>query len=83
MINIFDFGEQNVTVLDASGLSCPLPLLKAKQQLNKMQSGQLLQVTTTDVGSVRDFRVFSEQSGNILIEFKEVDHQYYFLLKKI
>lgn len=52
--------------LDARGLSCPLPLLKAKQQLNRMAGGESLRVLATDPGSVRDFRVFCEQSGHVL-----------------
>lgn len=49
--------------LDTCGLDCPLPLLKAKQALNGMNSGELLRVRATDPGSQRDFRVFAEQSG--------------------
>jgi len=52
------------TELDASGLNCPLPLLKAKQSLNALKSGQLLKVICTDPGSVRDFEVFAFGSSN-------------------
>ncbi len=69
--------------LDTCGLSCPLPLLKAKQALNTMNSGDQLQVKSTDQGSWRDFRVFSEQSGNTLVTSREEDGVYtYLLLKK-
>lgn len=52
--------------LDVTGLGCPMPLLKAKQALNGMQTGQLLKVTATDPGSWKDFEVFATQSGHAL-----------------
>lgn len=55
-------------VLDASGLSCPLPLLKAKQALNRMSPGEILKVIATDSGSVRDFRVYVEHSDHELVD---------------
>lgn len=55
-------------LLDASGLSCPLPLLKAKQALSRMAPGQLLKVIATDSGSVRDFRVYVEHSDHELVD---------------
>jgi TusA-related sulfurtransferase len=68
--------------LDASGLSCPLPLLKAKQALNAMVSGQQLEVIATDQGSWRDFKVFTEQSGHILLARSQRAGVYTFLLQK-
>ncbi|MAI41968.1 MAG: sulfurtransferase TusA family protein [Candidatus Azotimanducaceae bacterium] len=68
--------------LDTSGLTCPMPLLKAKQALNNMDSGCILEVKSTDSSSVRDFEVFSMQSGNELIESKEVDGVFSYLLRK-
>jgi tRNA 2-thiouridine synthesizing protein A len=57
--------------LDATGLQCPMPLLKAKRALSGMAVGQQLRVLCTDRGSVRDFRVFAEQSGHGLITSEE------------
>lgn len=54
--------------LDARGLTCPLPILKAKKALSDMQSGELLTVLATDPGSVRDFQAFARQTGNDLVE---------------
>jgi TusA-related sulfurtransferase len=54
--------------LDTRGLSCPLPILKAKKALSEMQSGQILKVVATDAGSVRDFIAFAKQTGNELLE---------------
>ena len=69
-------------VLDVTGLNCPMPLLKAKQALNTLVPGERLQVIATDPGSVRDFRVFSEQSGHALLRSTEEDGRYYYLLEK-
>ena len=68
--------------LDACGLNCPLPLLKAKQSLNRMSSGQVLAIICTDAGSVRDFQVFAQQSGNILLESSEEQGQYFYWIEK-
>lgn len=68
--------------LDATGLNCPLPLLKAKQSLNKLDSGQVLQIVCTDPGSVRDFEVFSKQSGHELLESSEDAGTYTYRLRK-
>lgn len=53
--------------VDAKGLLCPLPILRAKKALSTIQSGQLLRVLATDPGSVRDFQAFSRQTGNELV----------------
>ena len=69
--------------LDARGLVCPMPLLKAKRAINAMTAGQKLQVLSTDQGSVRDFKVFAEQSGHILLASDETDGVYRHLLQKV
>ena len=53
--------------VDARGMNCPLPILKAKKALSAMQSGQLLRVLATDHGSMRDFQAFARQTGNELV----------------
>jgi len=53
--------------VDAKGLACPLPILKAKKALALMASGEVLQVLTTDRGAVRDFQAFAKQTGNELL----------------
>lgn len=68
--------------LDVCGLSCPLPLLKAKQALNRLGQGQTLSVVCTDPGSVRDFQVFSDQSGHELLSSKEDQGKFYYELRK-
>jgi TusA-related sulfurtransferase len=68
--------------LDTCGLDCPLPLLKAKQALNTMNSGEQLRVLATDPGSQRDFRSFAEQSGHRLLESSEQNGVFSYLLEK-
>ena len=53
--------------IDTRGLSCPLPILRAKKALSAMQSGQVLKIVATDPGSVRDFQAFARQTGNTLL----------------
>ena len=74
--------EPSPVVLDASGLNCPMPLLKAKKALNELAAGALLRVIATDPGSVRDFEVFSRQSGHALLESKQSEGRFEYLLRK-
>jgi len=68
--------------LDACGLNCPLPILRAKKTLAKMDTGKVLRVISTDPGSVKDFEAFAKQTGNELLESREQDGQFFYLLKK-
>ena len=68
--------------LDARGLNCPLPILKAKKALADMQSGQTLRVVATDAGSVRDFQAFAKQTGNELMEQQTVGEDFYHVLRR-
>jgi tRNA 2-thiouridine synthesizing protein A len=68
--------------LDARELQCPLPLLKAKRALGELESGDVLRVYATDTGSVRDFRVFAEHSGNRLLSSVEEEGVYVHVLQK-
>lgn len=68
--------------LDARGLNCPLPILKAKKALAEMTSGQILRVVATDPGSVRDFQAFARQTGNTLVGQNENDQEFTFFMKR-
>lgn len=69
-------------VLDASGLSCPLPLLKAKQALNGMQKGQVLKVLATDSGSIRDFQAYTDQVEHELLEMQVEQEPYLYIIRR-
>jgi TusA-related sulfurtransferase len=68
-------GDERALVLDVRGLNCPMPLLKAKKALNELPAAALLRVLATDPGSVRDFEVFSRQSGHQLLESAHRSHE--------
>lgn len=68
--------------LDASGLNCPLPILRAKKTLSDMESGQVLHIIATDPGSVKDFEAFSKQTGNVLMSSGEEGGKFTFMMKK-
>jgi len=68
--------------LDAKGLNCPLPILKAKKAINDVASGGTLEILATDPGSVADFEAFCRTTGNELLESKEDGGVYTYLIKK-
>jgi len=68
--------------LDARGLNCPLPILRAKKALNDMQSGQVLKILATDPGSVKDFQAFAKQTGNELLQHAETQKEFTFFMKR-
>ena len=74
----------NVDVeVDASGLSCPLPLLRLKKALQEMHSGAVVKVIATDPAAHLDFGVYVEQTGHSLLHcVKVVEQQWFFIQKK-
>ena len=68
--------------LDARGLNCPLPILKAKKALADMVSGQTLKIVATDGGSVRYFQAFAKQTGNALVHQESTGGEHITVLKR-
>jgi TusA-related sulfurtransferase len=68
--------------VDARGLNCPLPILRAKKALAELTSGQVLKVISTDPGSQRDFAAFARQTGNALVAVEPTDREWSFYLKR-
>jgi tRNA 2-thiouridine synthesizing protein A len=68
--------------VDARGLNCPLPILRAKKALADMESGQILKVFSTDPGSQRDFAAFAKQTGNEIVETSVEDKTFVFLMRR-
>jgi tRNA 2-thiouridine synthesizing protein A len=68
--------------VDARGLNCPLPILRAKKALADMDSGQILKVLATDPGSQRDFAAFAKQTGNEIVETSVEDKTFVFLMRR-
>ncbi len=73
-----DFDQE----LDARGLNCPLPILRAKKALNGMAAGETLKIISTDPGSVKDFEAFASQTGNELLDSSEEGGEFHFMMKK-
>jgi len=69
-------------VLDVKGLNCPLPILRAKKALKDVPAGGTLQVLATDPGAVKDFEAFCRTTGNELVESKQDNNVYSFLIKR-
>ncbi len=69
--------------LDAKGLNCPLPILKAKKALKGLGNGQTLEVLSTDPGSVADFEAFCRTTGNKMIEHNEEGGTYRFVIERV
>lgn len=68
--------------VDARGLNCPLPILRAKKALTDLASGKVLKVISTDPGSKRDFEAFARQTGHELVSVNEQDREWTFLLRR-
>jgi TusA-related sulfurtransferase len=68
--------------VDARGLNCPLPILRAKKALADMESGQILKVLATDPGSQRDFAAFAKQTGIDIVESTAQDKTFVFLMRR-
>ena len=68
--------------VDARGMNCPLPILKAKKALSEMESGQLLKVVATDGGSLRDFQAFARQTGNEPVEQQTAGIEFFHVLRR-
>lgn len=68
--------------LDAKGLNCPLPILRAKKALKELASGQILAIEATDPGSAKDFESFCSQTGNELIKASESGGIFFYEIRK-
>ncbi len=70
-------------VLDAKGLNCPLPILRAKKALKGMETGQTLEIIATDPGAVKDFEAFCRSTGNELVDSSQDGGTYTFIIKNM
>lgn len=68
--------------VDAKGLNCPLPILRAKKALSGMASGEVLRVIATDPGASRDFQAFAKQTGNMVLGVQQLQDAMVFFIKK-
>ncbi|MDU0206293.1 sulfurtransferase TusA family protein [Paenibacillus sp. MAH-36] len=69
-------------VVDAKGLACPMPIVKAKKGIDSLEPGQIMELQTTDKGSMKDFQAWVNQTKHELIESKEENGVFTFIVKK-
>ncbi|MEX2462636.1 MAG: sulfurtransferase TusA family protein [Paenibacillaceae bacterium] len=69
-------------VVDTKGMACPMPIVKAKKALDGLQSGQIMEVHSTDKGSVNDFQAWVKQTKHELIKYEEIHGVYTFYVRK-
>ncbi|MCU7815733.1 MAG: sulfurtransferase TusA family protein [Candidatus Thiodiazotropha sp. (ex Lucinoma kastoroae)] len=68
--------------LDARGLNCPLPILRTKKAITALASGEILEVTATDPGSVKDLDSFCSQTGHEMLSSEQIDDGFFFKIRK-
>lgn len=68
--------------LDARGMNCPLPILRTRKSLNELLAGQVLKVSATDPGAIKDMQAFTKQTGNELVSTAESGGEYIFMIRK-
>ncbi len=68
--------------LDARGLNCPLPILKTRKAIAALASGEILEITASDPGSVKDLSAFCNQTGHEMLTSETVDDGFYFRIRK-
>jgi tRNA 2-thiouridine synthesizing protein A len=69
-------------ILDASGLACPMPVVRTRQAIDELMPGEVLEVISTDRGSLQDIPAWAESTGNALLEHREEDGRFTFLIEK-
>ncbi|MEJ2610446.1 MAG: sulfurtransferase TusA family protein [Candidatus Thiodiazotropha sp.] len=74
--------NENINTLDARGLNCPLPILKTKKALATLSAGEVLQITATDPGSVKDLSSFCEQTGHEMLSSQQQSGEFHFKIRK-
>ena len=72
----------DIQILDANGLSCPLPVLRARKRLRQLDAGMILEIYVTDPAAPSDFRAFCKETGNVLISITKIDGQIVIRIQK-
>ncbi|MBP1157037.1 MULTISPECIES: sulfurtransferase TusA family protein [unclassified Paenibacillus] len=74
---------QTNIVVDTKGMACPMPIVKAKKAMDGLKAGQIMEVLSTDKGSVNDFQAWVKQTKNELIKHEEDNGVYKFFVRKL
>ncbi|WP_070120456.1 sulfurtransferase TusA family protein [Bacillus marinisedimentorum] len=73
---------ETVNIVDAKGLACPMPIVKTKKAMDKLQQGDILEIQATDKGATNDLTAWSKSSGHEMLEMKDEDGILTFWIKK-
>lgn len=76
-------GHNIAAEFDASGLRCPMPILKTKKEVQQIEVGQILKVIATDIGTKKDFPAWAERSGNEIVELVEEGNKLVWYIKRL
>jgi tRNA 2-thiouridine synthesizing protein A len=74
--------SENIHTLDTRGLNCPLPILKTRKAISMLSSGDILEVTATDPGSVKDLDSFCSQTGHEMVTSEQIEEGFFFRIRK-
>lgn len=77
-----DTTSERDAFLDATGLKCPIPVLRARRAMKPLVQGQVIEIHATDPSSVQDFKAFCETTGDDLLESREEGELYVFRIRK-
>ncbi|MFD2682391.1 sulfurtransferase TusA family protein [Bacillus seohaeanensis] len=69
-------------IVDAKGLACPMPIVKTKKAMNELESGQVLEIHTTDKGAKSDLSAWAKSGGHELVKQEEANDIFMFWIKK-
>ncbi len=75
--------SETVHTLDARGLNCPLPILRTKKALATMAAGDVLEITASDPGSMKDLDSFCSQTGNEMLSSQQIEKEFHFRIRKV
>jgi len=67
--------------LDLKGLNCPLPILRIKQAISRMESGEILKIVGTEPGTERELKIFCKQGGHDLLDYQEIDNEFIYMVQ--
>jgi tRNA 2-thiouridine synthesizing protein A len=72
----------SIIILDCSGMNCPIPILRLSRTVRSLKTGERLEMIATDPGSVKDIQAWSKQTGNTLVESKQENEKFRFIVEK-
>lgn len=72
----------SIMTIDCTGMNCPIPILRLSKAVKNLKTGERLEMIATDPGSVKDVQAWSQQTGNTLVESRQEQERYKFIVEK-